>query len=146
MQTKIATPFVPISWGELVDKITILEIKELKINAMIANENIKKELKYLLDVAHVNNMPKEIESLKSELKNVNLKLWKIEDDIREKELAGEFDEVFIQLARSVYQFNDVRAKIKQSINLLLRSELMEEKSYKSFEFKGQSEGGGQVSH
>ena len=136
MQMKLATPFIPISWGELLDKITILEIKDFKINAKSAQENIRKELKYLLDIANLNKMPEEIQSLKNELKNVNLKLWEIEDGIREKELAGEFDKVFIELARSVYRLNDVRAKTKQSINSFLSSELVEEKSYKDFQIQG----------
>jgi len=136
MNTKIATPVVPISWGELIDKVTILEIKELKIESISAKENIRKELKYLLEIANLNNMPEEIQSLKIELKNVNINLWEIEDGIREKELAGEFDKVFIELARSVYRLNDVRAKIKQSINSILRSELVEEKSYKDFQLQG----------
>jgi len=136
MQIKLATPFVPISWGELLDKITILEIKDLKITTTNAKENIRKELKYLLEIANLNNMPEEIQSLKIELKNVNINLWEIEDGIREKELAGEFDKVFIELARSVYRLNDVRAKIKQSINSILRSELVEEKSYKDFQLQG----------
>ena len=136
MQIKLATPFIPISWGELLDKITILEIKDLKISAKNAKQNIRKELKYLLEIANLNNMPEEIQSLKIELKNVNLKLWEIEDGIREKELAGEFDRVFIELARSVYRLNDLRAKTKQSINLILCSELVEEKSYKDFQLQG----------
>ena len=70
---------------------------------------------------------------KKELTEVNLKLWDVEDDIRDKELAGEFDSVFIELARSVYKLNDVRAKIKKEINTVLKSELVEEKSYKDFE-------------
>ena len=74
--------------------------------------------------------------MKIELKNVNLKLWDVEDCIREKELAGEFDKDFIELARSVYRLNDLRAKTKQSINLILQSELVEEKSYKDFQVQG----------
>ena len=136
MTGKLTAPLVPISWGELLDKITILEIKELKISAINAKENVKKELKYLLDIVNLNNMPDEIESLKTELKNVNIRLWDIEDSIREKELAGEFDKVFIELARSVYRLNDVRAKTKQSINSILCSELVEEKSYKDFQLHG----------
>ena len=136
MMEKLATPFVPISWGELIDKITILEIKELKINATNAKDNVKKELNYLLDIANLNNMPEVIQSLKSELKSVNLKLWEVEDKIREKELAGKFDQVFIELARSVYRLNDIRAKTKQSINATLCSELVEEKSYKDFQLQG----------
>ena len=136
MNAKMGTPVVPISWGELIDKITILEIKDLKIDSITANKNIKKELKYLLDIANLNNMPENIKSLKTELKNVNLRLWDVEDSIREKELAGEFDKAFIELARSVYRLNDVRAKTKQSINLILQSELVEEKSYKDFQLQG----------
>ena len=135
MTGKLTAPLVPISWGELLDKITILEIKELKISAINAKENVKKELKYLLDIVNLNNMPDEIKSLKTELKNVNIRLWDVEDSIREKELAGEFDKVFIELARSVYRLNDVRAKIKQSINSILCSELVEEKSYKDFQLQ-----------
>ena len=136
MNAKMGTPVVPLSWGELIDKITILEIKELKIDSITANKNIRKELKHLLDIANLNNMPEEIKSLKTELKNVNLRLWDVEDIIREKELAGEFDKAFIELARSVYRLNDVRAKTKQSINLILQSELVEEKSYKDFQLQG----------
>ena len=136
MNSKMKTPYIPISWGELIDKITILEIKELKISAKNAQENIKKELVYLSDIVNSNNLPIEVQSLKNELKNVNIKLWDVEDSIREKELAGEFDEVFIELARSVYRLNDARAKTKQSINLSLSSELIEEKSYKEFQVQG----------
>ena len=136
MNVKMGTPHVPISWGELIDKITILEIKDLKIDSITANKNIRKELKHLLDIANLNNMPENIKSLKTELKNVNLRLWDVEDIIREKELAGEFDKAFIELARSVYRLNDVRAKTKQSINLILQSELVEEKSYKDFQVQG----------
>ena len=131
------TPLVPISWGELIDKITILQIKELNIDSINAKVNIKKELKYLLEIAKLDKMPRVIEVLKSELSDVNLKLWEVEDNIRDKELAGQFNKNFIELARSVYKLNDVRAKIKQSINLMLGSELVEEKSYKAFEIDNQ---------
>jgi len=73
--------------------------------------------------------------IKSSLKEINLKLWVVEDDIRQKELKGEFDNEFIQLARSVYKLNDERAKLKKSINQVLNSELIEEKSYKDFRLK-----------
>ena len=136
MTEKLIAPLVPISWGELLDKITILEIKELKISAINSKENIRKELKYLLDIANLSNMSEEVQSLKTDLKNVNLKLWDVEDGIRDKELAGEFDKVFIELARSVYRLNDVRAKKKQLINSILCSELVEEKSYKDFQLQG----------
>jgi len=137
MNAKMETPLVPISWGELIDKITILQIKELNIDSINAKVNIKKELNYLLEIAKLDKMPRVIEVLKSELSDVNLKLWEVEDNIRDKELAGQFDKNFIELARSVYKLNDVRAKIKQSINLMLGSELVEEKSYKAFEVDNQ---------
>ena len=137
MNAKMETPLVPISWGELIDKITILQIKELNIDSTNAKVNIKKELKYLLEIAKLDKMPRVIEVLKSELSDVNLKLWEVEDNIRDKELAGQFDQNFIELARSVYKLNDVRAKIKQSINLMLGSELVEQKSYKAFEVDNQ---------
>ena len=136
---KTETPFVPISWGELLDKITILEIKELKISSFTAKENIKKELNYLLEIAKLDNLPKEVDELKSELSKVNHKLWVVEDQIRDKELVYEFDEIFIELARSVYKLNDLRAKTKKTINLILSSELIEEKSYKNFELQDNSE-------
>lgn len=139
MQTKITTPFVPISWGELLDKITILEIKSLKISSTTALENINRELQYLLDIAKLSGMPQKILSLKAELKEVNLKLWDVEDRIREKEFGGQFDQVFIELARSVYRLNDTRAKTKQAINTVLGSELVEEKSYKDFQVKSSSD-------
>lgn len=135
MNEKIATPIIPISWGELIDKITILEIKNLKIASITSKKNICKELNYLLEIANLDKMPKEIKELKSELSNVNLKLWDVEDQIREKDLQGEFDDTFIELARSVYQLNDVRAKTKLSINIKLCSELLEEKSYKDFKLQ-----------
>ena len=133
MNENSKTPFIPISWGELLDKISILEIKILKITSMNARQNIAKELKYLSDIANLNNTTLEIQTLKNQLKEVNLKLWDVEDRIREKESVSEFDKVFIELARSVYRLNDVRAKTKQSINLILQSELVEEKSYKDFQ-------------
>ncbi len=127
------TPCVPISWGELVDKITILEIKLLKIFNNKSRDNIEKELKYLEEVADFKNMPEEIKDLKLELKTVNHKLWVVEDSIRDKDLLGEFDDTFLELARSVYRLNDLRARLKKSINLNLKSELVEEKSYKNFQ-------------
>lgn len=129
------TPCVPISWGELVDKITILEIKLLKIFNNKSRDNIEKELKYLEEIADFKNMPEEIKDLKIELKNVNHKLWDVEDSIRDKDLLGEFDDTFLELARSVYRLNDLRARLKKSINLNLKSELVEEKSYKNFQNK-----------
>jgi hypothetical protein len=132
MSNKFPTPNVPVSWGELIDKITILEIKDIKITSPVANKNIKNELKLLSAIASVTNDQDAVQLHKKELTEVNLKLWVVEDSIREKELAGEFDDVFIELARSVYKLNDVRAKTKKAINSFLLSELVEEKSYTEF--------------
>jgi hypothetical protein len=126
------TPLIPISWGELIDKVTILEIKLLKITNESALANIQKELNYLHKIVLIDNVEQSIYTLKNSLKEVNLRLWGIEDDIRVKEIKSTFDDEFIQLARLVYKFNDERAKIKKSINLVLNSELIEEKSYKDF--------------
>ena len=130
---KPKTPKIPISWGELIDKITILEIKLNKINGQSALINIQKEFNYLDEIFRKENIEHFIFEIKSSLKEINLKLWVVEDDIRHKELKGAFDNEFIQLARSVYKLNDERAKLKKSINLILNSELIEEKSYKDFQ-------------
>jgi len=133
MDNKFQTPLVPISWGELIDKITILEIKEVKITSNNALDNIRKELGFLSDiVSNSKGVYDAISPLKNELKEVNLNLWQVEDEIRDKEYSQEFDEKFISLARSVYRLNDDRANLKKQINETLFSELKEEKSYKNF--------------
>ena len=133
MDNKFQTPLVPISWGELIDKITILEIKEVKISSNNALDNIRKELGFLSDiVSNSKGVYDAISPLKNELKEVNLNLWQVEDEIRDKEYSQEFDEKFISLARSVYILNDDRANLKKQINETLFSELKEEKSYKNF--------------
>ena len=133
MDNKFQTPLVPISWGELIDKITILEIKEVKISSNNALDNIRKELGFLSDiVSNSKGVYDAISPLKNELKEVNLNLWQVEDEIRDKEYSQEFDEKFISLARSVYRLNDDRANLKKQINEMLFSELKEEKSYKNF--------------
>lgn len=124
-------PKVHVSWGEAIDKITILEIKEEKITNETANRNIKKELDYLF--TNINNLALDkVEDLKTQLKNINLQLWKVEDDIRDKEKQQEFDEAFVELARSVYVLNDKRANLKKQINIMLSSNIIEEKSYAEF--------------
>jgi hypothetical protein len=120
------TPLVPVSWGELLDKITILRIKKERIGS----PNVQRELNLLLEVAQLDSLLATIGGLLHELQEVNIRLWDVEDSIREKEAQGQFDDRFIELARSVYRLNDIRAHIKKSINLLLDSELIEEKSYK----------------
>ena len=124
---------VPISPGELVDKITILEIKKEFINDINKLKNINHEYNLLMQI-YSNDVSKTdgIDSLKSKLKNINLSLWKIEDDIRDCERDKIFNERFVQLARDVYFTNDKRSKIKLEINLLLNSSLVEEKSYKDY--------------
>ncbi len=127
------TPTVPVSWGELIDKITILEIKASKINAIAALANVKKELERLLTVAEKEAaVDQVIGDLRRALKSVNENLWDVEDKIREQEDKREFNQVFIDLARSVYRLNDERAEIKKRINLKMSSEIVEEKSYKGF--------------
>jgi tetratricopeptide (TPR) repeat protein len=126
-------PHVPVSWGELIDKITILEIKKSRIESSSAQVNITRELKYLSQIlTDQGAIFASTATLKDTLKNINEELWKIEDEIREKDAKKEFDSDFIYLARSVYTLNDQRARIKRQINEELDSELMEEKSYKSF--------------
>jgi hypothetical protein len=127
------TPRAPISWGELIDKITILEIKSVKLLTETALANVRKELSLLLEIAGTQIQGSEVLSLKRKLRAVNDELWQVEDSIREKELSKEFDHEFIALARSVYKLNDERARIKMEINLLLSSEIIEEKSYKPYD-------------
>ena len=120
----------PISLGELIDKITILEIKQIHM-AGTKLKNIDKELKILKYILHDKNL--EIDTyLINNLKEVNKNLWNIEDNIRTKESNQEFDKEFIQLARSVYKENDKRASIKKEINQKYNSELVEEKSYNNY--------------
>lgn len=126
----VNVPSIPTSWGELIDKITILEIKKIRIKAPSAIKNISYELSllqtFIPDEIASNPL---IQELKSDLMRTNETLWEIEDLIREKELNKEFDEIFISLARSVYKTNDTRADIKRKINNNLMSSLTEEKSY-----------------
>ena len=134
MKKNFATPLIPISWGELIDKITILEIKQAHIKSPIALANINKELSYLNEIVENSTGVAElISDLKQQLLDVNKRLWQVEDDIRDKELKQDFDIGFIELARRVYRLNDERAKLKKSINQVLNSELVEEKSYKDFQ-------------
>ena len=124
---------VPISWGELVDKITILEIKMDRIRDMDKRENINKELQALrLIFDHGCSEPEMIRQLKAELRKVNEKLWQIEDDIRKCEKKKDFSQQFIDLARAVYITNDQRSALKRKINEVLKSELFEEKSYEDY--------------
>ena len=126
----LSTILAPISIGELIDKITILEIKQIYMTG-IKLKNINKEMKLLKNILQDKNLEINIDLIKN-LKNINKKLWEIEDNIRIKESNQEFDEEFIKLARSVYIENDKRASIKKEINQTYNSDLVEEKSYKNY--------------
>ena len=121
---------VPVSWGEIIDKITILEIKAERLADAAKLANVNKELAELVAVrerefpAHAG-----LAALSAELKAINEALWVIEDDIRDCERAKDFGPKFIELARAVYITNDQRAASKRKVNDLLGSALVEEKSY-----------------
>ena len=131
MSNKLDKILAEISAGELVDKITIFEIKQVKISDTEKLNAINKEL-LSLNSTMKKFIPdhSKIKDLISELKEVNLKLWDIEEGKRKAEKNNNFDEKFIELARNVYKFNDERAKIKFNINNLLGSNIKEVKSYK----------------
>ena len=123
---------IEVSHGEIVDKLTILQIKKENITDPIKLDNIVKEYNYLLSVVENNLGISTLSPEYLELLSINKELWIIEDDIRDKERNKEFDDEFIKLARSVYYTNDVRAKIKKEINLKYSSGFVEEKSYQSY--------------
>ena len=122
----------PISLGELVDKISILIIKEKNITDETKLDHVKKELDFLQNTLTNYVQQEEINDYLANLININSKLWDIEDDIRECERNKLFDQTFIDLARSVYFTNDERAKVKNDINKTFGSELVEVKSYKEY--------------
>jgi Family of unknown function (DUF6165) len=124
---------VPISVGELMDKITILEIKSERIKNPGQLENVVRELKALRSVRLGEMDRAMLDKLSAELKRVNATLWEVEDAIRDCEARGDFGDRFIELARAVYQLNDERSRLKKAINLASGSRLFEEKSYRSFQ-------------
>ena len=130
MNTKLNKIFAEISAGELIDKITILEIKKVKIKNKDKLKEIEKELLSLNETMgkSISDNSK-ISKFKDSLKDINLKLWNIEDGKRSSEKNNDFGENFIRLAREVYKFNDERAKIKLAINNALGSNIKEVKSY-----------------
>lgn len=125
-------PLVQVSWGELFDKIVILEIKTQRLSSASARANAGRELAILLDAAKTAAASPALADLRGKLKTVNEALWGIEDDIRAKEAASDFGEGFVELARAVYHRNDERGRIKRDINALLGSGLVEEKEYTSY--------------
>ena len=122
----------PISLGELVDKISILIIKQKNITDETKLDHVKKELDFLQKILMNYVQQEEINNYLENLININSKLWNIEDDIRECERKKLFDQTFIDLARSVYFTNDERAKVKNDINKTFGSELVEVKSYEEY--------------
>ena len=124
---------VPVSPSELLDKMTILEIKSERINDTKKVMNVRHELELLSKVwSDFVTEDKVITNLRQQLKTINEKLWEIEDDIRNEEQQNRFGKEFIELARAVYITNDKRAQIKKDVNLYLGSEIFEEKSYKDY--------------
>jgi hypothetical protein len=129
----VADPVVPVSWGELLDKIAILEIKRLRLRTPEAVANAERELSALEPaLAVLAPAPGGLAELRAALSAVNQRLWTIEDRIREQEAAGDFGPAFVALARSVYRENDERGRIKRAINTLLGSRLVEEKQYSAY--------------
>lgn len=127
------TPLIPISWGELFDKITILQIKLENLQNQNALKNVKIEYAQLSKIYNISFIDDvSAKKLMNNLKQINNKLWDIEDKIREKERNKAFDEEFIELARSVYITNDERSRIKRNINETFGSKLIEEKSYSDY--------------
>jgi hypothetical protein len=125
---------VPVSPGEVLDKITILEIKSERMSDPDKVANVRVELALLQETWSENIRDNEIiQGLHAQLKEINETLWEIEDDIRDKERAKEFDKRFIELARAVYFTNDRRSQVKKALNLHLGSEIIEEKSYQDYE-------------
>ena len=126
-------PLIPISWGELFDKLTILQIKLENLQDQNALNNVKIEYDELFKIYNNNFLEDENAiRLLADLKNINKILWNIEDDIRDKERHKTFDEEFIELARSVYITNDERSRIKRNVNETFGSQLIEEKSYSDY--------------
>jgi Flp pilus assembly protein TadD len=127
------SPRAPVSWGELIDKITILEIKAARFERPDAVANVERERTALMaELQSLGALPPKLAALKQSLRETNEALFDIENAIREKEAAQSFDDAFIQLARSVYQHNDQRGRLKGEINAALSSELVEEKEYAAY--------------
>jgi len=123
----------PVSWGELIDKYTILEIKSERIEDAAKVANVRREMEALAPLrGQAHDSQAGLAKLEADLKKVNEGLWEIEDEIREWERRKDFGARFIELARAVYHENDKRAAVKRQINELLGSELVEEKSYKPY--------------
>ncbi|MCF1433951.1 hypothetical protein GOZ97_22270 [Agrobacterium vitis] len=123
---------VPVSWGELIDKITILQIKAERITDEAKRTNVERELSLLNERLKPVAAHQGVIAISRDLLAVNTALWEIEDDIRDCERDGDFGPRFVSLARSVYVTNDRRAELKRQINVELGSDIIEEKSYKPY--------------
>ena len=119
----------PISVGELIDKITILRIKADKIRDGAARRNVGNELERLVQIRAELALAADLKELEQQLLDVNLRLWKVEDDLRDLERLRDFGARFVELARSVYSLNDRRAALKRQINEVTSSGIVDEKSY-----------------
>lgn len=125
---------VPVSPGEMLDKITILEIKSERIDDPQKVANVRHELDLLNNVwCKAVDDDGTVVELKARMKSINEALWEIEDDIRDQEKARDFGERFVELARAVYVTNDQRANAKKELNLYLGSDIVEEKSYQDYQ-------------
>jgi len=124
---------VPVSPGEVLDKITILEIKSERMRDPAKLANVRAELALLQETwSKAVREDDVVRGLHAQLREINEALWVIEDDIRDKERVREFDQRFIELARSVYFTNDRRSQVKKQLNLHLGSRIIEEKSYQDY--------------
>lgn len=123
---------IEVSIGEIVDKYTILIIKSSKIQDHVKLENVTKELTYLIDILKKEDPLMTDYALTKALFEINKKLWKVEDDLRDLERVKDFGKEFVTLARNVYKLNDERARIKKEINMKFGSEFVEEKSYQPY--------------
>jgi capsule polysaccharide export protein KpsE/RkpR len=128
-----SNPKIEVSWGELIDKITILEIKESRLASPQALAGVRRELHLLQSAARDIASNPEVSELKTELSSVNQELWQIEDDIRAREASQTFDARFIELARLVYTRNDHRAALKYRINQVTNSAVVEHKQYTRYD-------------
>jgi hypothetical protein len=128
----MADPIVSISWGELFDKISILEIKRTRIESSASRAAAVVQLDRLQDAARLAPMTPRLRELCAQLKAINERLWTLEDDLRANEAQQAFDERFIAMARGVYHNNDERTRIKRAIDELLGSELTEQKQYSAY--------------
>ena len=122
----------PISVGELIDKITILRIKADKIRDDAARRNVGHELDQLVQIRAGLALAADLGELESQLLEVNFRLWKVEDDLRDLERLGDFGALFVELARSVYTLNDWRSALKRRINAVTSSGIVDEKSYRPY--------------